>query len=85
MKRMIVLLLCMMVAVPTVSVAAEQTRPSFRIVIDNKELILDNPPFLQAGTTMISVPSDLFSTRARGSWNAKAKQITANDGERKIV
>jgi hypothetical protein len=75
----------MMVAVPAVSVAAEQTRPSFRIVIDNEELKLDDPPFLQAGTTMIPFRPIFARLGLEVAWNAKTKQITANDDERKFV
>lgn len=85
MKRMIALLLCMIVAVPTVSVAAEQTRPGYRIVIDNKELVLDDPPFLQSGTTMVPFRPIFARLGLEVAWNAKSKQITASDGERKIV
>ncbi|WP_138755028.1 copper amine oxidase N-terminal domain-containing protein [Paenibacillus sinopodophylli] len=85
MMRMIMLLLCMLVAVPTVSVAAAQTRPDYRIVIDNKELVLDNPPYLHAGTTMVPFRPLFTRLGLEVTWNAKSKQITASNGERKIV
>lgn len=85
MKKIIALLICLLVLVPTVSFAAEQTWPGYRIVIDNEELVLEDPPFLHNGKTMVPFRPFFDSLGFEIVWNPKAKQITASDGERTIV
>ncbi len=65
--------------------AAEQTKPTYKIVIDNEELRLADPPFLEAGTTMVPFRPVFDRLGMTVAWDTAKKQITAHGADREIV
>jgi len=65
--------------------AADVVTPTYKIVVDNEELKLSAPPYVQNGTTMVPFRSIFTQLGLNVEWDAEHKQVVGRDSERTIT
>ncbi|GMK37638.1 hypothetical protein PCCS19_06920 [Paenibacillus sp. CCS19] len=65
--------------------AANVVTPTFKIVIDNEELNLSAPPYVQNGTTMVPFRSIFTQLGLVVEWDAEHQQVVGRNSERTIT